>query len=64
MSIHHGFDDPYEVPDDYTGEDEVEDYIRWQRWHDEHCTDHHGHRMVFETPDVKTVVTIDPGRYL
>ena len=61
MTIHHGFEDPYEVPDDYTGEDEAEDYIRWQRWHDEHCTDHH-HAPEF-TPE-RTTETVDPGPYL
>jgi hypothetical protein len=59
MTIHYGFEDPYEVPEDYTGEDEAEDYIRWQRWHDEFCTDDH-----YVPAEHVRIETINPYPYL
>lgn len=59
MTIRHGFEDPHEMPEDYDGRDEVADFIRWQRWYDEHCMDTH-----VEFVPVRTVETIDPGTYL
>lgn len=61
MTIHHGVEDPYEVPEDYDARDEIEDFLRWRHWHDEHCSDVHYER-VFEP--LRRVETIDPGPYL